>query len=356
VTSSLRLAIAGLGLVGKRHAEAISHVTGVDLVAVVDPQETGQTAAAMLGIPCVDSVETLLANEEVDGIILATPTLLHVEQATACVERDCAVLVEKPIGTSAQEARALVQMAERRSVPLLVGHHRRHNPLIQRAKKAIDEGLIGNIRALQATCWFYKPDSYFSAAPWRMKTGAGPVSVNLVHDIDLVRHLCGEISAVHAVSVPSVRGYENEDVAGVLLEFNNGVIGTLSVSDSVVAPWSWECTSRENPNYPPMAENAYFIGGTEGSLSVPDLRLWTHQDRQQDWSIPLTATTLTRTYSDPLVNQISHFRDVILRKAPPLVSGAEGARTLQVIEAIQTSARHRSRMEIKDILVSTEAA
>lgn len=350
--SKLRLAIVGLGLVGKRHAEAVALVPDVELVAVVDPNESGQDAAIGMGVPCFETIGAMLESVGPDGVILATPTLLHVEQAMTCIEHKCPVLVEKPIGVSALEAHALVQMANNRDIPLLVGHHRRHNPLIRKARQAIDDGLIGDVRAVQGTCWFYKPDHYFDAASWRKREGAGPVSVNLVHDIDLIRYLCGEVSAVQAVAAPSARGFENEDVASALLEFKNGAIGTISVSDSVVAPWSWEFTSRENPNYPPIPESCYLIGGSEGSLSVPDLRVWTHQDRQQDWWTPLSATTLTRDASDPLVNQVAHFRDVILRKAPPLVSGSEGLRTLQVIEAIQVSAQQRVRLEIEDITAS----
>ncbi len=298
---------------------------------------------------CFEAIGDMFESVHLDGVILATPTLLHVEQAMTCIDHKCPVLVEKPIGTSAQEALKLVQRAETRDVSLLVGHHRRHNPLIQKAKEVIEHGVIGNVRAVQGTCWFYKPDHYFEAAPWRKRGGAGPISVNLVHDIDLIRYLCGEVVAVQAVAAPSARGFENEDVASAVLEFGNGVIGTISVSDSVVAPWSWEFTSRENPKFPPMPESCYLIGGSEGSLSLPDLRVWTHLDRQQDWWTPLSATTLTRQAADPLVNQIAHFRDVILKKATPLVSGEEGVRTLQVIEAIQASAKHGTRLEIQDL-------
>ena len=81
------------------------------------------------------------------------------------------------------------------------------------------------------------------------------------------------------------------------------------------------------------------FGGSLGSLSVPDLRLWTHRGRVRDWWKPISATTLTREASDPLVNQINHFAEVIQGRAEPLVSGQEGLRTLQVIEAIQLAAQ-----------------
>ena len=138
-------------------------------------------------------------------------------------------MIEKPIATSSREALALVEKAESLDVPVLVGHHRRYNPIIKRANKVITSGEIGKIRAVHANCWFYKSDEYFDEAAWRKKRGAGPISVNLAHDIDLLRHLCGEIDFVQAQTVKSIRGFENEDVAGALLRFRNGAIGTISV-------------------------------------------------------------------------------------------------------------------------------
>ena len=84
-----------------------------------------------------------------------------------CVKRGVPVLIEKPLATSSTEAAVLTKTAQTASVPILVGHHRRHNPLIQQAAAMIKNGAIGDVRAAQATCWFYKPDDYFDVAPWR---------------------------------------------------------------------------------------------------------------------------------------------------------------------------------------------
>ena len=218
----IRLAIAGYGLVGRRHGDAILQTPGIELAAVVDPNAGGRELATQQGAKAYQTLADFLAEGGADGIILATPNALHVEQALACVEADLPVLVEKPIATQSVEAEELVQVARARGVPLLVGHHRRHNPLIQKAKTIIDNGEIGEVRAVQATCWFYKPDDYFEMADWRQKRGAGPISVNLVHDVDLIRYLCGEVTTVRAVASPSARGFENEDVASALLEFETG--------------------------------------------------------------------------------------------------------------------------------------
>ena len=335
---TVRLAIAGIGLVGKRHARAIGHRKHVELVAIVDPSTAGRDYAESRGLPWYETLADMLNVAQPDGVILATPTPLHVEQGLECVERGYPAMVEKPLAVSAAEARRLVEAAEAAGVPLLIGHHRRHNPLIRKAYDMITEGKIGVVRAVHVSCWFYKPDSYFDSAPWRKLKGAGPISVNLVHDVDLIRHLCGEVTSVQAQAAQSARGFENEDVAAAVLRFESGAIGTITVSDSIVAPWSWEMTSGEYPAYPSTAQSCYQIGGSRGSLSVPDISLWTHAGAR-NWWMPISATTAPRSASDPLINQIDHFADVVSGRAEPVVSGREGLRTLQVIEAIQVAAK-----------------
>lgn len=342
------LAIVGIGLVGKRHAEAIEHLYNADLVAVVDPSSDGKEYAQSFGLPWYETLNGMLEKENPDGIIIATPTLLHVDQGLECIKKGIPVMVEKPLATSAQEAQSLVNLSEDLGVPLMVGHHRRHNPLIQKAKEIILQGKLGKIRSVHMQCWFYKPNDYFEIAPWRKLKGAGPISVNLVHDIDLVRHLCGEIVSVQAEATRSERGYENEDVAAAVLRFENGAIGTISVSDSIVSPWSWEMTSGEYPVYPSTSESSYYIGGSLGSLSVPDLMLWTHQQKP-DWWSPIAAQSMPCEASDPLINQIDHFVEVIAGKATPLVSGREGLKTLQVIEAIQIAAERKEFIQMRDL-------
>lgn len=338
LSSPIRLAIVGLGLVGKRHAEAIHRLKQVELVAIVDPSDPGRAYADEHDVPHFNTLTELFAEDSPDGIILSTPTPLHVQQGLECVAKGRPMLVEKPLATSADEARILVDAAAAQSVPMLVGHHRRHNPLIQKAFEIVSGGEIGEVRAVHSNCWFYKPDYYFDAAPWRKLKGAGPISVNLVHDVDLIRYLCGEVASVQAQAAPSKRGFENEDVAAAVLRFENGAIGTITVSDSIVSPWSWELTAREYPGYPPTSQSSYLLGGSHGSLSVPDLTLWSHKG-ERDWWNPISATTMLREASNPLVNQISHFAAVIRGEEQPLVSGEEGLKTLQVVEAIQTAAR-----------------
>ena len=336
----VKLAVAGAGLVGQRHIAAIASSEDAILTAVVEP-----STLQIDGAHVFSDLAEMIDAHPVDGVILSTPTNLHVEGALHCIARGIPVLVEKPMAATAAEAAEIANASVASGVPVLVGHHRRHNPIIQKAAALIKEGAIGDVRVAQSTCWFYKPDDYFETAPWRTRRGAGPISVNLVHDIDLIRHLCGEIVSVQAQMAQSRRGFENEDLAAAVLRFENGAICTVSVSDSVVAPWSWEMTSGEYPIYSATDQSCYLIGGSEGSLSIPDMRLWRH-DGDKSWWNAISATTAPRAAADPLINQINHFAQVIRGAADPLISAQEGLRTMQVIEAIQAAARTQTLVHI----------
>jgi len=353
MTQETRIAVVGFGLVGRRHVDVLMSAPGVAVASVVEADAKGRADAEQFGIRVFESLERMFEQDKPDGVLLATPTPLHVQQGLECIANDCPTLIEKPISVTSGEALQLTNAAEMAGVPLLVGHHRRHNGMVQAAKSALVDGQVGDIRAIQTTCWFYKPDYYFDEAPWRKKKGAGPISVNLVHDVDLLRHFCGEVLTAQALSVPSRRGFENEDLASAILTFKSGAVATISVSDSIVAPWSWELTSRENPRYPATNESCYLIGGSEGGLSLPDLRVWRHEGGS-DWWSPINAQVLTCDSQDPLVTQMHHFARVIRGEEAPLVSGIEGLKSLEVVEAIALSAESGQAVSIASISSRSE--
>ncbi|MBX2880718.1 MAG: Gfo/Idh/MocA family oxidoreductase [Granulosicoccus sp.] len=331
-----RIAVVGAGLVGTRHAQAVSTVEEVNLAAIVDPQQVGATLARQYDVAYYSALSELLKREKVDGVILATPNQMHVSNALECIRAGVPALVEKPLAVDLVGAEKIVAASEDYGVPILAGHHRRHNPLIARARRAIDEGCLGNITAVHGTTWFYKPDEYFDA-DWRKRPGAGPVYINLIHDIDLLRYLCGDVIQVCAMQSNVVRGNDVEDTAVVMLKFGSGALGTLSVSDCVAAPWSWELTARENSVYPATSETCYQIGGTDGSLALPNLALWQHLGEKSWWE-PISATRLTFGLDDPLVRQVKQFDAVIRGDQQPLVSARDGLENQRVIEAVKQSA------------------
>lgn len=335
MAKDVRLAVVGAGLIGKCHIGTIMSTKEATLACIVDPSEDAQDIAQTCGVNRYSSIDEMFNKTNVDGVILATPSQLHVAGALVCVENGCPVLIEKPLAIDLDGAELLIAAAKSANVPTLTGHHRRHGAVIQKAKQIIDQGTLGTVVTFQGTCWFHKPASYFDAG-WRNRSGGGPIFINLIHDINTMLYLFGDVASVHALGSNKIRAGKVEDTAAISLRFHNGILGTITVSDTTSAPWSWELTSGENPGFPKTSEACYLIGGTQASLSLPNLSLWRH-DGTQNWLNPISKVQISVGTKDPLVGQIQQFVAVILGEEPPLVSGEEGLQTLRVIDAVKRS-------------------
>lgn len=334
--SDRRIAVIGAGLIGRKHIKTISELACLD--AVVDPETHSRELAEAAGTNWYGDLASYLESTPPDGAIIATPNQLHLDHGRACLEAGVPVLIEKPLAGNSQDAEQLVALSLQTGVPILVGHHRRHSPIVKAVKGLIDDGGLGRLVAVNALFWLHKPDDYFDVA-WRRREGGGPTYINLIHDVDLLRHLCGEIVSVQATESHSVRGLDVEDTSAVILAFESGALGTVSISDTVPAPWSWELTAGENPSYPRTNGACYLLGGTEASLSVPDLRLWRHTG-EKSWWAPIGADTIAVEEADPIEEQFRHFLDVVAGEAQPLVPASEGAKSMLAVDAIKNAALH----------------
>ena len=338
-TARLRVAVVGAGLIGRRHVELVSRSPDCDLVAVVDPDPRTVAIARTAGVPWLETVDDLLASAPPDAAIVATPSGLHLSHATACIRAGVAVLVEKPIATTVADGRRLADAATEHGVPLLVGHHRRHSPVLAAARETIRSGALGDLVAVTASTMFAKPADYFDVAPWRRQPGGGPILINLIHDIDALRMLAGEVLSVQAVASSKVRRFPVEDTVAATLRFAGGALGSIIISDTAASPLSWELTAGEDPAFPRHdGRDCYVIAGTLGSLGLPTMRLMTY-DAPPSWTSPARTSVAATRPGDPLALQLAHFCDVVRRDADPLVSGRDAVETLRVTLAIGDAAR-----------------
>jgi predicted dehydrogenase len=337
--SEVRIAVAGAGLIGRRHAKLILENASCELSAIVDPAPGAADFAGEVGAPIYPVLANLFASERPDGVIVATPNSLHVVNGLECVERGVPALVEKPIADSIVEALRLVEAAEAAGVPLLVGHHRRHSPILAKAREIIEDGTLGPIVAAIGSALFYRPDRYFDEGPWRREVGGGPILINMIHEVDDLRSLCGEIVEVQAFASSATRGFPVEDTVAINLRFANGTLGTFLLSDTAASAKSWEQTSRENLSYAHYPdEDCYVIAGSRGSLAVPTMRLKVYPGERSWWE-PMDEDVVDVDRADPLARQLEHFCAVIRGEARPLVSGRDGLQTLRVTLAIHEAAR-----------------
>jgi predicted dehydrogenase len=339
VSETVRIAVAGAGLIGRRHTELIQESNSCELSAIVDPSPAAADFAQGAGVPIYPSLPDLFAAQRPDGVIVATPNQLHVENGLECIRNGVPVLVEKPIADSVAEAGRLAEAAEAAVVPLLVGHHRRHSPILAKARAILGDGTLGQVVAVMGSAMFYKPDHYFDEGPWRREIGGGPILLNLIHEVDDLRSLCGDIVGVQAFSSNATRGFPVEDTVAINLRFASGALGTFLLSDTAASAKSWEQTSGENASYPNYAnEDCYVVAGTRGSLAVPTMRLKTYAGERSWWE-PFREDVVEVERADPLARQLEHFCSVVRGEAQPLVTGRNGLQTLRVTLAIHEAAR-----------------
>ncbi|OAK61412.1 hypothetical protein A3K87_21015 [Variovorax paradoxus] len=347
--SPLRIVLMGVGLIGKEHAKLVREHSHTELVAIADVSPDGKAFAAELGIPCYADYEQMLDEIRPDGAVVALPNRMHVDAGLARVRRGIPMLMEKPVADTVQAAMQLVEASETAGVPVLIGHHRRHSPDIRAARRAAADGDLGQVVAVNGMWLVNKPDNYF-AADWRRRAGGGPLLINLIHDIDCLRFVCGEIVSVQAITSNSVRQFDVEDTAGVLMRFESGAVGTFLISDAVPSPYAWDMASGQALYFPHQPADCYYIGGRKATLAVPTMNLWRHEQEGGHWQQPLVRKHLPMDRSQTYVNQLDHFVDVIRDKVEPLVSARDGAMTLAAILAVEVAAREGRSVTLTEML------
>jgi predicted dehydrogenase len=334
-----KIAVAGAGTIGLAHIDRLRASPTCVLSAIVDPSLAAVDVAAKEGVPLFETFNELFAIAQFDGIILATPNQFHVEQAIWCINEGVPTLLEKPIATTLDDGERLVEAIEASNVPVLIGHHRAHSPIMAKAKEVVDSGKLGKLVGIMGSAVFFKPDHYDN--PWRTRIGAGPILLNMIHEVHNLRMLCGDIVSVQAMSSNAIRGFAVEDTVAISLRFANGALGSFFLSDTAASARSWEQTSQENKAYPSYDdEDCYVITGTFGSLSVPTMRLKTYgKAEDRSWWKPFDVSVAAVTREDPLARQIEHFGAVIRGEVKPIVSARDGCENLRITNAIVESSR-----------------
>jgi len=212
---TIRVAVAGLGSMGRQHVRVLSELDGVEVVAAADPsEEARQRVAQNVDVPLVADWRAL-AESGAQAVVNALPTPHHHEATLALLEAGQDVLVEKPIAVTAAEAEELVREAERLGRVLVVGHVERFNPAIVRLRELISAGGLGEIVTLAAR----------RVGIARPLAPATDVVIDLaIHDIDVCGYLLPATQGRLAfASARALWGNQQEDHADLVLRFGDTV-------------------------------------------------------------------------------------------------------------------------------------
>jgi predicted dehydrogenase len=316
-----RILVVGGGLIGARHVASVKAHDRCVLTGLVDPRhDVGAQYRSMTEV-----------TDSVDGVIIATPTHLHAEQGGYAAHRGWDMLIEKPVAGNLSQADALAAAVSSTGVASLVGHHRRYHAPVQQLKHLIVDGIIGTPVCANLIWAMRKPDSYFNDN-WRTVDGS-PVMINLVHDIDLLRFVIGEIGATSALRGAGQRSDTRIESGAIALAFENGATGTINFADTTPSPWGFEAGLGENPNIGTTGQDMLCVMGTKGAISFPSMTLWSGTD----WGTAATRQPLkpAQNIKNPLDAQLDHFIDV-MDGADPLIDVTDATRTLDLALQIET--------------------
>lgn len=210
----MRIAVIGVGHLGRHHARILAGMQGVELLGVVDTNlQRAREIAEANGTTAIDNAEALVG--AVDAVVVATPTESHAVVATPFLEAGTAVLIEKPIARSLADADALVALARARGATLAVGHTERFNPAVEVARP-----LLTAPRFIEGHRLGTFPDRSLDI---------DVVFDLMIHDIDVVLSVVKSgVAAIDAVGVPVLT--PRIDIANVRLRFDNGCIANLTAS------------------------------------------------------------------------------------------------------------------------------
>ena len=333
--NKLKFAIIGCGRIANRHAEQIDRMAV--LQAVCDKIESrADQLGQKFGSNVYTSYEDLLLNEkELDVVSVCTPNGLHAEHSIIAFRHGFHVLCEKPMAITVYDCGEMIKEAEKANRRLFVVKQNRYNPPVQAIKEALDEGRLGKISNIQLNCFWNRNIEYYTQSDWKgtLKLDGGTLFTQFSHFIDLLYWMFGDIKKVEAIA----RNFnhkeiiEFEDSGVVIVEFYNGIIGTIHYTIN---------------SYAKNMEGSLTIFGEYGTVKIGGQYLNELEYQNiKDFNItdlpPGNPPNNYGQYSGSMSNHDKVYEnviDVLLNKGTIGTNGFEGLKTVEIIDKIYSAA------------------
>ncbi len=320
----LRIGLAGLGMMGRNHLRILSGHDGVELVAVADPvAATLAAAVAQTGAVGYAAAPAMIAEVELDAVVIAAPTTTHVPLALAAIERGIAVLVEKPLAASIDGAMRVRDAAAAAGVPVQVGHIERFNPAVLEVGRLIRGGWLSAIYSIASR----------RAGPFPSRIRDVGVTIDLAtHDVDILSWIAGERpTRVYGETARRIHT-SNEDLLFGLLQFPSGATGMLDVN------WLTPAKRRQ-----------LVVVGQEGMFELDYLTQRLTFTRATDTTNPRLiggyapvfegeVIELPVASAEPLASELDAFIEVVRTGGRPVVDAEDGLWAVAIATSLLAAA------------------
>lgn len=331
----LRMAVIGVGRIGLAHALNLAHrIRGARLVAVTTSRadRAAEVERACGPLTVAPSVETLLASERLDAVVIAASTSAHAEIVQRCADAGVHILCEKPLALTISDCDRAAAAVEKSGVKLMIGHVRRFDAGNIEAKRLIQQGAIGRPLVFRAISGDVDPPSPEFADP---AVSGGLILDSMYHDIYLGRWLMAdEITRVYgegeALVDEGVRSVGDVDNAIVSLRFAGGAMGTLTASR--VTRYGHDLRGE--------------VVGDEGAVHIgyfrhTPVRLLDRRGVHHDM-----ARTTAERMGEALVTELQAFVDCVVHDTEPAVTARDGRAAVEVAEAATRSIHSGRSVEL----------
>ena len=319
----VRIGILGAGRIGQVHARAVGETKGAKLVAISDPfPEAAQAIADAHGCD-IRTVDEIAAAEDIDGVLICSPTDLHADQIEQFARAGKAVFCEKPIDLDIARVNACLSVVEETGAVLMLGFNRRYDADFKALKAVIDEGRIGDVEMITITSRDPGPPPLEYIA----RTG-GIFRDMTIHDFDVARWMLGEevetvVAQASVLTDPAIGDAGDFDSVNIILRTASGKQAVITNS------------RRATYGYDQRIE----VHGSKGKAEAGN----THEARIEVATgdgftrPPLLDFFMTR-YTQAYADEIAAFVACVEDGAPPPTTGTDGLRALILAEAALTSA------------------
>jgi predicted dehydrogenase len=329
---STKFLIAGLGSIGRRHFRNLIALGEKDLVLLRSHHAT-LPDDELTGYPVETDLNTALKKHKPEAVIVANPTSLHLDIAIPAAQAGCSILLEKPISHNLERVDELASALDKGGGRLLVGFQFRFHPTLQKAMQLLKDGEIGKPISFHAQWGEYLPNWH----PWEdFKQGyaaradlGGGVILTLIHPLDTIRMLLGEVDSIWAFTGSLNLGLEVEDTAEIGLKMTDGAIGSIHLDyNQQPASHRWE------------------IVGTEGTMRWDQMTgtLETFSTSRNSWETQQPPAGFERNHL--FIEEMKHFISVVQKEELPACTLQDGKRALEMALAAHRSANTEKIMKL----------
>jgi UDP-N-acetylglucosamine 3-dehydrogenase len=324
----MRVAVVGCGTMGKSHIENLAAMPGVGLVAICDNNEIEvNKTAEQWQIRAYVSLDEMINMENPDVVSICLPTYLHKEYVLRVAAYGKHIICEKPIAPSIEDAVEMINTCKEKGVRLFVGHVVRFFPNYADIKAKVDAGVIGKVGVIHTKRIGSNPAR---ARAWYKDRSGGVIIDLMIHDIDFLCSVMGEVTSVYALQTQS----EQNDYALVTLRFAGGAIANLE------AHWG----------YPGPFTTAVEFAGTEGvirfnsedALSLKIVKAASAEDNQP----AAVAIPQSPAFHNPYYYELKHFLACIENDTESIVTATDALRALRIALAAAQSAQTGMKIDI----------